>query len=89
VKHSPAVPRIHVGRLAHGVCLSRRECWQRTNEEDERHYRWIEDWFARKEKLFWTEEASDGTWEAYVASGHMMERSQAVGPCMRGGGDAS
>jgi hypothetical protein len=57
---------------------------QHTNEEDERQYRKIEDWFARKEKLFWTEEASDGTWEAYVASGHMMERSQAVGPCVRG-----
>jgi hypothetical protein len=57
---------------------------EHTNEEDERQYRKIEDWFARKEKLFWTEEASDGTWEAYVASGHMMERSQAVGPCVRG-----
>jgi hypothetical protein len=56
---------------------------EQTNEEDERQYRRIEDWFARKEKLFWTEEASDGTWEAYVASGHMMERSQAVGPCVR------
>jgi hypothetical protein len=57
---------------------------EQTNEEDERQYRRIEDWFARKEKLFWTEEASDGMWEAYVASGHMTERSQAVGPCVRG-----
>ena len=57
---------------------------EQTNEEDERQYRRIEDWFARKEKLFWTEEAADGTWEACVASGHMMERSQAVGPCVRG-----
>jgi hypothetical protein len=56
---------------------------EQTNEEDERRYRRIEDWFARKEKLFWTEEASDGTWEAYVASGRMMEPSQAVGPCVR------
>ena len=45
---------------------------EQTNEEDERQYRRIEDWFARKEKLFWTEEASDGTWEGYVASGHIM-----------------
>jgi hypothetical protein len=57
---------------------------EQTNEEDERQYRRIEDWFARKEKLFWTEEASDGTWEAYVASGHMMERSQSIGPCVGG-----
>jgi hypothetical protein len=40
---------------------------EQTNEEDERQYRRIEDLFARKEKLFWTEEASDGTWEAHVA----------------------
>ena len=58
---------------------------EHTNEEDERQYRKIEDWFARKEKLFWTEEAPGGTWEAYAASGHMMEQSsQAVGPCVRG-----
>jgi hypothetical protein len=60
------------------------ESEQRPTEEEERQYRRIEDWFARKEKLFWTEEAADGTWEAYVASGHMMERSQAVGPCVSG-----
>jgi hypothetical protein len=58
---------------------------EQTNEEDERRYRQIGDWFAGKDKLFWTEEASGGTWEAYVASGHMMEKgSQAVGPCVRG-----
>jgi hypothetical protein len=57
---------------------------EQTNEEDERQYRCIEDWFAGKGKLFWTEEASDGMWEAYVASGHMMERSESVGPCVHG-----
>jgi hypothetical protein len=57
---------------------------EQTNEEDERQYRRIEDWFARKEKLFWTEEASDGTWEAYVASGKMTERSQSIGACVGG-----
>ncbi|MGE5274097.1 MAG: hypothetical protein ACM3QU_10140 [Verrucomicrobiota bacterium] len=61
------------------------ESGQLTNEEEERRYRQIEDWFARKEKLFWTEEGSGGTWEAFVASGHMMEKSsRAVGPCVRG-----
>ena len=57
---------------------------EQTNEEDERQYRRIEDWFARKERLFWTEEAADGTREACVASGRMMERSQAEGPSVRG-----
>ena len=61
------------------------ESGQQTNEEEAKRYRRIEDWFARREKLFWTEEASGGTWEAYVASGHMMEKSsQAVGPCVHG-----
>jgi hypothetical protein len=60
---------------------------QLTNEEGERQYRQIEDWFARKGKLFWTEEASGGTWEAYVASGpaEVVEQSaESVGPCVRG-----
>jgi hypothetical protein len=60
---------------------------QLTNEEGERQYRQIEDWFARKGKLFWTEEASRGMWEAYVASGpaEAVEQSaESVGPCVRG-----
>ena len=35
-----------------------------TNEEEAKQYREIEDWFARKGKLFWTEEAWGGTWDA-------------------------
>jgi hypothetical protein len=60
---------------------------QLTNEEGERQYRQIEDWFARKGKLFWTEEAWGGTWDAYVASGpaEVVEQSaESVGPCVRG-----
>jgi hypothetical protein len=60
---------------------------QLTNEEGERQYREIEDWFARKGKLFWTEEAWGGTWDAYVASGpaEVVEQSaESVGPCVRG-----
>jgi len=60
---------------------------QLTNEEGERQYREIEDWFARKGKLFWTEEAWGGTWDAYVASGpaEVVDQSaESVGPCVRG-----
>lgn len=82
------LPALTLGRLGHDLCLSRKgmaESEQLTNEEEERRYRQIEDWFARKEKLFWTAEVSGGTWDAFVASGHMMDKSsRAVGPCVRG-----
>jgi hypothetical protein len=58
-----------------------------TNEEEAKQYREIEDWFARKGKLFWTEEAWRGTWDAYVASGpaEVVEQSaESVRPCVRG-----
>jgi hypothetical protein len=60
---------------------------EQTNEEDERQYRQIEDWFAGRGKLFWTEEVWGGTWDAYVASGpsEVVEQSaHSVGPCVRG-----
>jgi hypothetical protein len=60
---------------------------QLTSEEGERQYREIEDWFARKGKLFWTEEAWGGKWDAYVASGpaEVVEQSaESIGPCVRG-----
>jgi hypothetical protein len=61
---------------------------QLSNEEEERQYRQIEDWFAGRGKLFRTEEAWGGTWEAYVASGPaegvVEQSSQAVAPCVTG-----
>jgi hypothetical protein len=64
------------------------ESEQRPTEEEERQYRRVEDWFAGKGKLFWTEEASGGTWDAYVASGPVpgerQQSSQAIAPCVSG-----
>ena len=71
------------------MCLSWKvaEGEQLTNEEEAKRYRRIEDWFAGRGKLFWTEEAWGGTWDAYVASGpaEVVEQSaHSVGPCVRG-----
>jgi hypothetical protein len=58
-----------------------------TNEEEAKQYRQIEDWFAARGKLFWTEQAWGGTWDAYVASGPaeaVGQGSHSVGACVRG-----
>ena len=61
---------------------------QSTDEEEAKQYRQFEDWFAGRGKLFWTEEAWGGTWDADVASGSsegVVEQSaHSVGPCVRG-----
>jgi hypothetical protein len=59
-----------------------------TNEGEAKQYRQIEDWFAGRGKLFWTEEDSGGTEAAYVASGPVPgdqeQSSQSAGPCVTG-----